>query len=66
MLLKYVRYILIPSVNYGAYSDPEEMEDLYLHIDEKIACFAKEILFDIPSKEQTRKLLIEPHETGGL
>ena len=40
MCLKFIKSIIVPSVNYGAYIDDAESLDDYVKIDEKIIEFA--------------------------
>ena len=52
MLLKFVKSIVVPSCNYGAYidQDTESSRADYNQIDTEIIKFAREILFNIPSE----------------
>lgn len=67
LCLKFVRSIIVPSINYGAFCDEgQEAFDDYQTMDDSIIDLCRELMDNIPTHDQVKKLLIDPHECGGL
>jgi hypothetical protein len=51
MCLKFIRNIVVPSTNYGAFIDDANALDDYQKIDDKIIEMCRELMENIPSPE---------------
>ena len=66
MLLEFLRSIVLPSVNYGAFVDEDEAENTYLEIDNDIASFLKELLSTAFTIEQMKDIARTSTKFSGL
>ena len=66
MVLKFMRQIVLPAINYGAYMDSEDAFDEYLEIDKEFINFGTFLFNEIPDKDELLKFLVQPRANGGL
>ena len=66
MVLKFMRQIVLPAINYGAYMDSEDAFDEYLEIDKEFIKFGTFLFNEIPDKDELLKFLVQPRANGGL
>ena len=62
ILLKFVQFILIPSLNWGAFMDRDDTEGTYIEIDNRITEFCMQLFGNDRSIEENKNFLIEGHE----
>jgi len=51
MILKYVQFILLPSITYGGFIDPGTEEPKYHDIEDQIVALCKSLLYDQPTMD---------------
>ena len=66
VVLQFIKHILIPSVNYGAFIDVEDAKNEYNNIDEQIYTFVSEMMGGIPTIKEVEDLLVSPKTSTGL
>ena len=44
--MKFIRHIIVPSLNYGAFIDDNSQKEKYVKIDEKLYEMARKLLVD--------------------
>lgn len=64
--MKFFEFIVIPSVNYGAFLDPETEEDKYKEIDVELIKFAQDLFYNLTDNDNMVRFLTVPHNAEGL